>query len=144
MLATMASRGPGLLRAIYSGVDVAELRVSLIVLTALGLFVTLIAARNETSFASTYTMLVFAALIGINALMHIAFAIMFRAYTPGLVTALLLTLPVALLTLQRAVRERWLTRRAMWSVVPAAVFVHGPLLAAYLLGATRVARVFVR
>jgi hypothetical protein len=143
MLAMMQARGPALLRAFYSGIEVAELRVSLFILTALGLFLTLMAARNEESTGSAYTMLVFAALIGLNALMHIALAVTFRTYMPGLITAILLTLPLSLLVLSRAFRERWVPTRAYWSVIPAAVVVHGPLLAAFIIGTTRIARVFV-
>ena len=144
MLAMMQSRGPSLLRAFYSGIEVAELRVSLFILTALGLFLALMAARNEASTSGAYMMLVFAALIGLNALMHIALAVTFRTYMPGLITAIVLTLPLSLFVLSRGFRERWVSTRAYWSIIPAAVVVHGPLLAAFIIGTTRIARVFVR
>ena len=144
MLAMMQARGPALLRAFYSGIEVSELRVSLFILTALGLFLTLLASRNEASTSSAYAMLVFAAVIGLNALMHIALAVTFRSYMPGLITAILLTLPLSLLVLARGFRERWVPTRAYWSIIPAAVVVHGPLLAGFIIGTTRLARVFVR
>ena len=144
MLAMMQSRGPSLLRAFYAGIEVPELRISLFILTGLGLFVAVLAARNEASTSSAYAMLVFAALIGLNALMHIVLAVMFRAYMPGLITAIVLTLPLSLLVLTRGLRERWVSMRAYWSIIPAAVVVHGPLLGAFIIGTTRLARVFVR
>lgn len=144
MLALMQSRGPALLRAFYAGIEVSELRVSLFILTALGLFLALMAARNEASTSGAYTMLVFAAVIGLNALMQIALAVMLRTYMPGLITAIVLTLPLSLLVLARGLRERWVSMRAYWSIIPAAVVVHGPLLAAFIVGTTRLARVFVR
>lgn len=144
MLAMMQARGPSLLRSFYAGIEVSELRVSLFILTALGLFLALMAARNEESTSGAYIMLVFAALIGLNALMHIALAVTFRTYMPGLITAILLTLPLSLLVLAHGFRERWVSMRAYWSIIPAAVVVHGPLLAAFIIGTTRLARVFVR
>lgn len=144
MLALMQARGPSLLRAFYAGIEVPELRVSLFILTALSLCIALIAARKETSFAGSYAMLVFAALMGLNALMHLGLGVMLRTYVPGLITAIVLTLPIGILVIVRGLRERWVSPRAYWSVVPAAVVVHGPVLAAFIIGTTRLARVFVR
>jgi hypothetical protein len=76
--------------------------------------------------------------------MHIGLAIMFRSYMPGLITAILLTLPIAIVTLSNARRDRWISTRALWSVIPAAVVMHGPVLAAFLIATTRFARLFVR
>jgi hypothetical protein len=70
----------------------------------------------------------------LNAIWHLAIAVvLFRGYAPGLATALLLNLPFSLHLLGRAVREQWLSRPARWALVPGAVLLHGPLLAALLL-----------
>jgi hypothetical protein len=56
---------------------------------------------------------------------------------PGLVTALLITLPVSLLLLRRARQETWVSTAAFWAVMPVAVLIHGPLLVAFLGGTLR-------
>lgn len=48
----MHCRGPSILRAFYAGIEIHELRVSLFILTALGLFLTLLAARIDDSFGA--------------------------------------------------------------------------------------------
>ena len=58
-------------------------------------------------------------------------------YAPGLVTALVLNLPFSLYLLRRAIREQWLSRPARWALVPGAILLHGPLLAALLLATER-------
>jgi hypothetical protein len=63
--------------------------------------------------------------------------VLFRGYAPGLVTALLLNLPFSLYLLRRAARERWLDRGALWTLAPAALLVHGPMLSALLLATER-------
>ena len=70
----------------------------------------------------------------LNVVWHVAIAVvLFDGYAPGLATALLLNLPFSLYLLRRAVREHWLSRPARWALVPGAILLHGPLLAALLL-----------
>ena len=65
----------------------------------------------------------------LNVATHISAAVfVLRGYSPGLVTALALNLPYSLHVLSRAVRERWLSRAGLVSLLPAALVVHGPLL----------------
>ena len=129
MLDLMQSRGPGSLRALYSGIDASELRISLLILTTMGLLVIMTAARSPTRPIGSYVMLVFAAFIGLNALAHVALTVAFRAYMPGLLTALVLTLPISALLLARGRREHWVSSPAFWTVLPVAVLIHGPVLA---------------
>jgi hypothetical protein len=140
MLDLMESRGPGYLRAFYSGIDVFTLRTSLLILTVLGLLVTVTAARSPTRPGSSYVMLVFGAIIGLNALAHVALTVALRAYMPGLLTALLLTLPVSALLLTLGRRERWVSSPAYWTILPVAVVVHGPVLLGFLRISIGVAR----
>ena len=140
MLELMQSRGPGYLRAFYSGIAASELRASLLILTTLGLLVIMAAARSPTKPGSSYVMLVFAAFIGLNALAHVVLTVAFGAYMPGLLTALLLTLPVSVLLLTRGRREGWVSSTVFWTVFPIAVLVHGPVLAGFLRVSIGVAR----
>jgi hypothetical protein len=47
-----------------------------------------------------------------NAVTHVIQGIWFREYTPGLVTAILLQLPITILVGRESVRAGWLTKRA--------------------------------
>lgn len=144
MLELMQSRGPGSLRAFYSGIDSSELRASLLILTILGLLVTMTATRRPTRTGSSYVMLVFGAFIGLNALAHVALTVAFRAYMPGLLTALVLTLPISALLLARGRREHWVSSTAYWTVLPVAVLVHGPVLVGFLRITMGLARALAR
>jgi hypothetical protein len=64
----------------------------------------------------------------------------FNGYAPGLLTALLINLPFSLYLLRRATRERWVSHRAMWALLPGALLMHGPLLSALLVLTERLAR----
>jgi hypothetical protein len=128
----MQTRAPGFLREFYSGVTPAELQASLLILTALGLGVTAAAARAPVAPASAFAMMVFGTLIGLNAVAHIGLAMVARTYMPGLVTALLINLPLALIMLVRARREGWVASAAFWAVFPVGFVLHGPVLAVLL------------
>jgi hypothetical protein len=69
----------------------------------------------------------------LNVVWHAAAAVvLFGGYAPGVVTAVLLNLPFSVYLLGRSAREHWLSARALWALVPAAIVLHGPLLAALL------------
>ena len=128
MVGMMQSRAPVFLRALYSGINVGELRINLLVLTAVGLSLAVLAARAPLTTGWSYVMLVFGAVIGLNALAHIGLSIWFRSYLPGLGTGTLITLPLVVALVRKAWYERWVSRLAFWSTAGAAILIHGPLL----------------
>lgn len=132
LLHFMESSAPRALRAFYEGINASELRASLLVLTLLGLVVTASAVRSPHRSLWAYMMLGFAAVIGVNALAHVALSGIFRTYIPGLLTAVIVTLPVAALALVRARRDKWVSSTAYWTVLPMAVVIHGPVLALFI------------
>ena len=77
-------------------------------------------------------MLVFAAVIGLNALAHLALSGVARTFMPGLVTAVLMTLPVAIVVCLRARRDRWVSTTAYRTAFPMALVIHGPVLALFV------------
>jgi hypothetical protein len=133
MIELMRSRAPSWLSDFYAGISVAELRISLLILTALAALATAVAARSPARNGSAYVMLVFGGVIGVNALAHLVLSIAFRAYMPGLLSALLLTLPACIVLLARGRRERWVSPRLYRTVLPAAVVIHGPVMVGFLL-----------
>lgn len=128
MLDFMQSDAPGFLRDAYAGITVSELQGALLILTVIAFVGIVVAAVWPAAVASAFGMMVLAALLGLNAVFHIVLAIQTRAYMPGLVTALLISLPVSVTLLVRARQQRWVPARAFWAVLPAAVLIHGPVL----------------
>jgi hypothetical protein len=131
-LELMRTHAPGALRSLYVDMSVGQLRTNLAVLSVLALALAIVAARRPCGRGWSYGMLLLATVMGLNALAHVAFALTWRAYMPGLVTALGLTLPCALIALRRGWREAWVARNHFWTLLPVALLVHGPLLAAFI------------
>jgi hypothetical protein len=52
----------------------------------------------------------------------------------------LLNLPFSIYLFRRVVAERWLGRGARWALIPGAILLHGPLLAALVVAAERLPR----
>ena len=85
-------------------------------------------------------MMVLAALLGLNAVFHIVLSVQSGAYIDGLLTALLISLPVSVTLLVRARQQRWVSARAFWTVLPVAVLIHGPVLDAVFRVSLRLVR----
>lgn len=132
MVRQLQTQAPRFLRSFYSQVDVSDLRLGLAVLTLLGIALALIAIRTPRATSSAYAMLAFATVIGINASAHIVLSVIFRAYMPGLLTATFLCVPVAIALWYRVWKDAWIPRTWLWTVVPAALLVHFPLLAGFI------------
>jgi Protein of unknown function with HXXEE motif len=113
LLNFMQSIGPMAFRAFYEGITASELRASLVVLTLLGIIITAFAVRSPHRPPRAYAMLVFAAVIALNALAHVALSGIYRAYMPGLVTALLVTMPVGVMIFFRARRDAWVVHSVL-------------------------------
>jgi heme/copper-type cytochrome/quinol oxidase subunit 4 len=132
LLRFMQAEAPAVLGDVYAGLTVVDLHASLLILTVLGLVVTAVAVRSSATSAAAFGMMVFAAVLGLNAFLHLGLSIAAWSYMPGVATALLITLPVSALLLRRAKQEAWVSTPAFWAVLPAAVLIHGPALAMFL------------
>jgi hypothetical protein len=111
---------------------------ALLVVSLLGFVAAAFAARRPASAGALWPLFVLEAAVAINVIAHLlSAAIIFRGYGPGLVTALCLNAPFAVYAFRRAERERWLARGALWSTLPAGLFLHGPVLAGVFWLATR-------
>jgi hypothetical protein len=106
-----------------------RLLVALAVVTAIPFVVAVWAYARPRSRAALWTLLLIQTVVFVNAISHaLVAAFVLRGYGPGLLTALALNLPFSIYLLRRAVRERWLSPRALVLLVPSAVVVHGPVL----------------
>lgn len=140
MLQFMQSDAPDFVRNVYAGITVPDLQGVLLILTSVVLVVIATAARFASTAAGAFVTMVLAALLGLNAVFHIAMSIDTRIYVPGLFTAVLVSLPTAVALLVQARRQRWTPTPAFVAVVPAAVLVHGPVLDALFSVCLRVVR----
>lgn len=140
VLQFMQSDAPAFLRDVYAGITASELQGVLLILSAIVLVVTAIAAVFPAEAASAFGMMVLAAVLGLNAVFHIALFIQTGAYLAGLVTAVLISLPASATLLVRARQQRWMSARALWAIPPTAILIHGPVLDAFFALSLRVVR----
>jgi hypothetical protein len=85
-----------------------EIRMALLVLTAAAFAVTYLSARNGKQ--SLWAYLLFGSIVAmlVNVFVpHVPASLVFRSYTPGVVTAACINLPLMNWLAFRAVRERW-------------------------------------
>jgi hypothetical protein len=129
------ARLPLVLRPYAPNISYRSFLLVLAIVTALPFGVASAASLDRDRGWGTYVLLAFAAAFLLNVLSHVGSALLFRGYTPGLVTALLLNLPVTVYTLHRAVRERWVRLRTLWSLPFVALILHGPVLMGLMIGA---------
>ena len=120
-------------QALVAPLTTGQVWAALAVVTASAFLVTWWADRHPESPLALWLVLLISATVLLNAIWHAAAAIvLFGGYAPGLGTALLLNLPLSIYLLRRAAAEGWLSRGARWALLPGAIILHGPLLAALL------------
>jgi hypothetical protein len=117
---------PTMIHGFVSSLTYSQMLSALVVVTVLPLLVTMWAMRMPESETRLWIVLVIQAVVALNVASHVAMAVMLGGYGPGLATALAINLPFSVYLFRRVVRERWISRRALWSLFPAAVLIHGP------------------
>jgi hypothetical protein len=130
---------PPALRDVVPVVSYPQFLVALAVVTAVPLAVALVGDLRRPGPATVFLLFV-QAVMGVNVLSHVASGVYLGGYSPGLATALAVTLPFSVYLLRRARRERWVGGRTLLALLPAAFLVHGPGLLALLAAAGRLAR----
>ena len=116
--------GPGIIHISYS-----QILLALTLATLIPLALVAWAVRRPDQASALWFALLVQVVVLLNVFSHLAAALfVMRGYSPGLLTAMLINLPFSLYLLRRAASEQWLSRRALWLTVPAALLVHGPLL----------------
>jgi thiamine transporter ThiT len=125
-------------QAVIAPLTTGQVLGALAVVTGAAFLVAWWADRSPGNAMALWLLLLIQATVLLNVVWHAAAAVvLFGGYAPGVVTALLVNLPFSVYLLRRADRERWLSRGALWALVPAAIVLHGPLLAALLVLAER-------
>jgi hypothetical protein len=75
----------------------------------------------------------------VNVLAHVVLALLMSGYAHGLVTAVAINLPFSIYLLRRALKERWMSGRAMAFIVPTGLLLHGVGLPLIIILSTRIA-----
>ncbi|HUQ83908.1 MAG TPA: HXXEE domain-containing protein [Gemmatimonadaceae bacterium] len=115
--------------------------VALAALSIVAFLIALAAAARPRSAGSIWVLLALEAAVGVNVLAHLASAaFVFHGYGPGLVTAVAINAPFAVYCFRHARAERWVSPAALAATVPAALFLHGPVLLGALWLAGRASR----
>jgi len=60
----------------------------------------------------------------VNAVGHSLTALPLGSYVPGLITAVVINLPVGIYVLQRGLREQWIRPNAAWQLIGVAIALH--------------------
>lgn len=85
-----------------------EIRIALLVLTALAFAVTGWSTKKGRQSLGAYLTFGYIVAMWLNVFVpHIPATVMFRSYTPGVVTAVLINLPVTIYLAESAIREGW-------------------------------------
>lgn len=127
MSSFLARRGdllPSLLRSMTG----ARFALSLVLATLLMLAATCAAARSRVGGPWLVLGIALHVGLGVNAIQHGAIAAWTRGYAPGVVSALALILPYSVYLASRALRERWVTGRALVGAAAAVVALTIPLI----------------
>ena len=112
--------------------------IALAVVSLLAVAAAIAVSREPEARWSLWLLLVIEATMAINAVSHALLALfVFRGYAPGVITALVVNIPFAAYCFRRAKRENWVSSGALAATIPAAIIVHGPLLAGGLWLASR-------
>lgn len=87
-----------------------ELRIAWVVLTVAAVAVTYLSSRKGPDSVWAYLTFGYIVAMLVNVFVpHVPAALAFRGYAPGVVTAVLINLPVMSILARQAVRERWVS-----------------------------------
>ena len=137
-LAWRNSAIPPALRDLIPALNYGQFLLALTLMTAIPYVIALFTDLERERGAGVYLLVGLQVVMLINVLAHITIAVFFGGYAPGVVTALLINLPFSIYLLRRALKEKWLSGRAMLLLGPIALAIHGLGLPALLLLSQRV------
>jgi Protein of unknown function with HXXEE motif len=110
-----------------------DLRIALLMATMLPLAVIAWAILRPRK-ASIVAALFLESILLVNAGWHIFAACIRGGYAPGVVTAVLVSLPFGVYVLRRAVEEQWIPARTAWLLIGVAFVLHIAALGSFLAG----------
>jgi hypothetical protein len=127
------SQLPATIRPWLGQVSTDAMHFGLVIATAVPWAVAFWSARRPSSTAAIWLVLLIQAVVLVNAFWHLFVAgVLVRGYAPGVITATLVNLPFSMYMFRRVVGEHWFSRMSLLGLIPAALFVHGPVLMAII------------
>jgi hypothetical protein len=128
-LPLVLERLPEAWRSIAGPISLGQLWAALAIVTLIPFALGAWAALRPADVAPVWLLLLIQATLLLNVVWHVGAALfLFQGYAPGLVTAVLLNLPLSIYLMHRAARENWVSPRARRALLPGALVVHGPVL----------------
>jgi hypothetical protein len=95
-------------RSWHLPISTAEFRIATGLVATLAYLLTYLSVRGGKKSVGAYMMAGFSATMFLNAIWHVAATAYVQTYAPGVVTAVLLILPVTIYLLRRALREGYI------------------------------------
>ncbi len=114
--------------------DAGKAYLALVIVTVIPFGLALLARRQRSATWATCGLLLVAGVLLVNVGWHLVASAALGGYAPGVVTAVMINLPLTLAVLRWARREQWVSRRGLWTLLLIAVLLHAPgLMAAFAL-----------
>jgi len=104
---------PAFLGGLLPPVTYAQFVLAVSVATAVPYLIASFSNTGRQGGAGVTLLVSIQAMMLVNVFAHLSFAVMMGGYAPGVVTAVAVELPFSISMLRRAVRERWVSGRAM-------------------------------
>ena len=101
---------------------------ALVLVTLLALGCVLLGRAEGAGTAARFVALVFPAIMALNALFHLGASLVYRRYTPGVVTGVLAVGPLAVWSMIVAVRSGYLAETLIWWSLAAALLLQYPII----------------
>jgi hypothetical protein len=126
VLARRNSAVPNLLHGLVPPITYGQFLLALLIMTAIPYLIAWFAIRERERVGPGLLLLVSVqVMMLVNVFAHAGMAILIGGYAPGLVTATAINLPFSIYLLHHAVRERWVSGKAMALIVPVGLVLHG-------------------
>ena len=125
VLAKRNSTIPSFTRGLLLPITYRQFLVALFVMTAIPYLIAWLACREqERPGVGTFLLLSLQFMMLVNVFAHLGMALLMSGYAPGLVTALAINLPFSIYLLHHAIKQRWLSWRAMALIIPTGLLFH--------------------
>lgn len=95
-------------RSWHLPLNATDFRFGAALVAGLAYALTYLSVRHGARSMSTYAWAIFSAIMLLNAIWHLAVTAYLRAYAPGVITAVVLVLPVTIYSLRRGFREGYI------------------------------------
>lgn len=116
---------PDFLRGLLPPITYEQFLLALFIMTAIPYLVAWAANMERERGPRFHLLLCWQVMMLINVFAHAIMAVMIGGYAPGVVTAIAFNLPFSIYLLRRAMRDRWVSKRAMMLFGPIGLALHG-------------------